>query len=385
MGNDLHYAIAQTVRDQGPVSRAQIARALGVSPSTIGRSVDYLLEQHILEEVGTSATTRAGRPSILLCFKPDTGSVITVDLRLTEGHAALTNFAGDILSRAVRDIAVEGVPESIAELAGLIQELVDAADPARPLRAIVVGAPSLVDARDGVIEWAPSLGWKDVPLQQILEERFGLPVLLENDVNLAALGEFWRGAGQTVRNNMVFVSVGTGIGAGIITDGKLYKGATNAAGEVAYFITDVKILRDNAMQIADLENRVGRAGLIRMAQIVAQRYPTSQLADLLYREQGQIRTSDILQLAEMGDQAARVIFNELVEILTIVTCNIAVLLDPEMIVLGGPSDWKWDRLIPEIQHYIGASLLRPVNLQPSQLGNDAVIIGGAYSALQFLL
>jgi predicted NBD/HSP70 family sugar kinase len=390
MGNDLHYAIAKTVRDYGPLSRAEIARSIHVSPSTVGRGVEALLEQHILTETGSRTPTKAGRPSTLLQFLPRIGSVITIDLRLTEAHAATTDLGGKVLDRTVRDLRPAGdAPadphQSVEDLMTLIQELIDRLEPDLPLQAIVVGAPSLVGATDGVIEWAPSLGWQDLPLRDLLQGRFDLPVLIENDVNLAALGEFWKGAGRSVSSNLVFVSVGTGIGAGIIIDGRLYRGATNAAGEVAYFITDVKVLRDNAMQIADLENRVGRDGLIRSAQIVAQRYPTSQLADLLTSQSGTVRTSDILLLAEAGDQAARVIFNELVEILTIVACNIAVFLDPEMIILGGPSDWRWSSLIPEIQRHIGSSLLRPVNLQPSQLGNDAVILGGAYSALRFLV
>lgn len=383
VGSETLYATAKIVRDYGPTSRAAIARALTISPSTIGRSVDYLLSQGLLIEVGQSTSVGAGRPSIMLRFNSEIGGVITVDLRLTEAHAAITNLAGDIQNRAIREISIKNEEKSVSDLIALIQELADSSD-SPPIEAIVIGAPSLVDSERGVLEWAPSLGWRNIPLKQILEERFRIPTLLENDVNLAALGEFWRGAGQSVKNNLVFVSAGTGIGAGIILDGKLFRGASNAAGEVAYFITDVKVLRDNAMQIAHLENRVGREGLIRMAQIVAQRYPTSQLADLLYRERDSIRTRDIFQLAESGDQAARIVFNELVEILTVVVCNISVLLDPEMIILGGPSDWKWTGLISEIQEYIGSSLLRSVNLQPSQLGQDALIIGGAYSALQYL-
>lgn len=383
VGSEILYGTALIVRDQGPISRAAIARTLNNSPSTIGRAVDYLLNQGLLIEVGQSSSTGAGRPPILIQFNPEIGGVIAVDLRLTEAHAAITNLAGDIQDRAIRDISIENEEKSVSDLIALIRELVDKSD-SLPIEAIVIGAPSLVDAERGVLEWAPSLGWENIPLKRILEKRFHIPTLLENDVNLAALGEYWKGAGKSVENNLIFVSAGTGIGTGIILDGKLYRGATNAAGEVAYFITDVKVLRDNAMQFADLENRVGREGLIRMSQIVAQRYPTSQLADLLFREKDNIRTRDIFQLAELGDQAARIVFNELVEILTIVVCNISVLLDPEMIILGGPSNWKWTSIISEIQKYIGSSLLRSVNLQPSQLGQDALIIGGAYSALQYL-
>jgi glucokinase len=248
----------------------------------------------------------------------------------------------------------------------------------------VIGAPSIVDVDSGIIEWAPSLGWNRLALRNILEQEFHLPTLIENDVNLAALGEYWKGSGHSVQNHMVFVSVGTGIGAGIIINRELYRGATYAAGEVAYFITDVNVLRDNAGQIGNLESRVGREGLIRIAQLVAQRYPSSQLATLLSQNQSIIKTREILQLAEQGDQAALVVYSELVDILTIVICNISVVLDPEMIVLGGPSDWNWSGLIDAIQNRIGSALLRPVKLKPSELGNDSLILGGTYSALKLI-
>ena len=249
---------------------------------------------------------------------------------------------------------------------------------------IVVGAPSIVDSASGIIEWAPSLGWENVALQAILENEFKLPALVENDVNLAALGEWWRGAGRSAAENLVFVSLGTGIGAGIIINGELYRGATNACGEVAYFITDVGILRDEAGRIGSLENRVGHDGLIRMSQLVAQRYPTSGLADLMRLEAERADPRSIIDLALADDRAARVVFNEMTDILTIVIANLAVALDPEVIVLGGARDWDWPALVEAIQLRIGAKLLRPVNLCPSALKNDALILGGVYSALQHL-
>jgi predicted NBD/HSP70 family sugar kinase len=217
-----------------------------------------------------------------------------------------------------------------------------------------------------------------------LEEEFHIAVLIENDVNLAALGEFWKGAGKKIKKNMLFISLGTGIGAGIVLNGELYWGSTHAAGEVAYHITDVNVLRENAGEIGNLESRVGQDGLIRKAQLVAQRYPTSLLAELLTRDGLSVQTQDILALAENGDVAAMVVYKDVVDILTIVICNTAVLLDPDMIVLGGPNEWNWNLLIAAIKDCLGTNLLRPVHIVPSELGNNALILGGTYSALSLL-
>jgi glucokinase len=384
MPKGVQYQVSKVIRDQGPISRAQIARMLSLSPTTTGRLVDGLLQSGILLEIGEMQGEGAGRPSRMLKFNGQFSSVLTVDLRLTDAYAAVADLNGHLLHASSWPLTSGNIRQSLAELAELISGLLQSAGDCSPVEMIVVGAPSIVDSASGIIEWAPSLGWENVPLQTILENEFKLPVLIENDVNLAALGEWWQGAGKSAASNLVFVSLGTGIGAGFILNGDLYRGATNASGEVAYFITDVNVLRDEAGRIGSLENRVGHDGLIRMAQLVAQRYPTSGLADLIRLETVQADPQMVIELAIAGDQAARVVFNEMTDILTIVIANLAVALDPEVIVLGGARDWDWPVLVEAIRRRIGTKLLRPVNLCPSALKNDALILGGVYAALQYL-
>jgi glucokinase len=381
---NIYYEIARVVRDQEALSRAAISSNLDKSPTTVGRAVDHLISENVINETGEKERTGVGRPSKLLKFNESYCSVLTVDLRSTEVYAAVTDLAGNILTTSAQNMASGDTAKSIQDLIELIRSLCQAAVNLPPIAVLVIGAPSIVNAEEGVIEWAPSLNWKDVPLRKILEEEFPNTVLVENDVNLAALGEFWKGAGRKINKNMLFVSVGTGIGAGIILDGELYLGSTHAAGEVAYYITDVNVLRENAGEIGNLESRVGQDGIIRTAQLVAQRYPTSRLTELLSRDGLSVRTQDILALAKDGDVAASVVYKDVVDILTIVICNSAVLLDPDMIVLGGPSDWNWTYLIKAIQDRLGTNLLRPVNIVPSDLGNNALILGGTYSALNLL-
>jgi predicted NBD/HSP70 family sugar kinase len=405
-------SIARLVRDRGPLSRVEIARRLQMSPSTVGRMVEDLIEWGLLSEENDSqpaapvvasswrlprsagapppphqaAAPRAGRPSIKLRFNSDLRSVLTVDLRQTDAYAAITDLSGNRLLSRMRQLPTG--PAGLEGLLALIQDLLSEAHGGSqalpPVEAIAIGAPSIVQRDSGVIEWAPALGWENLPLKDILEQRFTCPALVENDVNLAALGEYWKGAGRQVQQHMVFVSVGTGIGAGIIVNGELLRGASGAAGEVAYFITDVDVLRDNVGRVGSLESRVGSEGLMRKAHLVAQRYPGSRLARMLSNNDSGIGPGDVLALADNGDHAAQVIVKELLDSLTVVICNIAVLLDPELVVLGGPADWKWTNLIPAIQQRIGASLLRPVNMAPTQLGSDALILGGTYSALDLL-
>jgi predicted NBD/HSP70 family sugar kinase len=379
--NDPKCKIAQVIRNHTAISRADVARLLDMSPATTGRMVDQLIAQDVVKETGQTQGNRSGRPSIALEFNLQFGSIITVDLRLTKAYGALTDMAGNILIREVKQLTVGNPEQSVAELKSLLRSFLDLQINAPPLKAIAIGAPSLVDINTGTLEWAPSLDWENLPLGQILHEEFAVPVLVENDVNLAALGEFWKGAGQTSNNNMVFVSIGTGIGAGIILNGKLYRGATNAAGEVGYFIADLDVFRHSASKIGNLESRIGREGIIQLAHLMAQRYPTSELTKSINQKKEQFRTRDIFVVAKSSDPAALAVFNDIVDHLTIVVANLSVVLDPEMVVLGGPSDWLWPALIDAIQERIGINLLRRINLQPSLLGHDALIMGGAFATL----
>ncbi len=373
--------IVRVVRDFGPLSRADIARRLRLSPSMVTRATVNLLHQGILRESGKSKVVRTGHPSILLSFNPRVASILAVDLRLTNAYAGLTDLGGNVLAKGTIPLPADDKAKSLAELFSLLRQLLAISTNYPPLRAIVVGVPSVVEPQTGIVEWAPSLGWSNLPLGDMLKSEFRLPAHIENDVNLAAVGEHWKGNGRDI-NNMVFVSVGTGVGSGIIINGELYLGSTGAAGEVSYFIADVETLRDQVGHIGVLEKRTAHDGIIHRARLAANRYPTSELSARITRGPDQIDPSDVFDLALKGDPAARVVWNETVDLLAIVICNLSVVLDPQIIVLGGPGNWQWDALAKAIQSRIGSGLLRPVNLCTSALGRDAVIMGGAATALR---
>ncbi len=374
-------AIVRVVHETGGASRAQVARVLDVSPSTVGRIANALIAEGTIVEIGPSLTKRSGRPSTYLRLNPGVGSVIALDLRLTEAYAVRADFDGNVLARVVRPLPLTQGTASVPEVIALLRELIAKGPSVPPLHAIVVGAPSIVNAATGEVEWAPSLGWKNLQLGKMLKEALGVHVLIENDANLAALGEFWKGVARGARD-VVFVSVGTGVGAGILLDGRLHHGSTHAAGEVAYFVSDINAILDDAGRIGSLEMRVARDGILRLATLLAQRYPASRLAELISRVGLELRAQDVFSLALEGDPAAQVVFAEAVDLLSIVICNLSVVLDPEVVVLGGPSDWKWPSLVAAIQKRIGSALLRSVPLRPTALGRDAVVLGAVYLALE---
>ncbi len=305
-------SIVRVIHEAGGASRAEVARRLDLSPSTVGRIANALIAERRLVEVEPAPAKRSGRPSTCLRVNPGLGSVIALDLRLTEAYAVRADLDGKVLAQAVRPLSLTQGMASVQELLELLRELIAMGPPTPPLHAVVVGAPSIVNDLTGEVEWAPSLGWKNLPLGRMLSEALGLHVRVENDANLAALGEFWKGVARGARD-VVFVSVGTGVGAGILLNGKLHHGSTHAAGEVAYFVSDINAILDGAGRIGSLEMRVARDGILRLAHLLAQRYPASRLADLISRVGPELRAQDVFSLALEGDPAAQVVFAEAVD------------------------------------------------------------------------
>ncbi len=208
---NIYYEIARAVRDQESLSRAAVARYLVRSPATIHRAINKLISGNVIYDTGERKNDRVGRPSKLLEFNSRLSSVLSVDLRSTEVYAAITDLAGNILATSIKRLALSDTQSSIQELIEIIHDLLRAAANLPPVTVLVIGAPSIVNAEEGMIEWAPSLDWKNIPLKKILEEEFHITTLIENEANLAALGEFWKGASRKVKNNIIFISVGTGL------------------------------------------------------------------------------------------------------------------------------------------------------------------------------
>src|SRR5947209_1944998 len=233
-------AILDHIRLHGTVSRTDVARDLGLSAATVTRAVRHLLQLGALHEIGVGVPT-LGRPPRLLTYNRRQGFVIAVDVGGTACRAALADLQGEMLYTTQRptrrpgleplDALFEVVEAALAESRGLPAGVI----------ALTVGVPGIVTEPGGEVSGSPNAGWEDVPVGRLLRERFDVPIMVENDVNLAALGEAWRGAAQGIADFAV-VSIGTGIGAGIVVGGELRRGRHNAAGEVGHMIPSLEQL-----------------------------------------------------------------------------------------------------------------------------------------------
>src|SRR5512135_2690538 len=211
-------AILEIIRRESPISRTAIAERLDVSLPTVMRIVDELVADGFVRPQGGTEWS-GGRRRSLLEFNADGHVVLGVDMGGTKIYGALANLGGCVLNELT--IARHGTQgeDSFNALTTLIDGLL--ASPrleGRQVRGIGVGAPGITLHKEGIVKWAFTLHWQDFPLKSRLSARYNLPITVDNDVNLAALGELWFGAGQNA-HDMILITIGAGIGAGIIIDG----------------------------------------------------------------------------------------------------------------------------------------------------------------------
>jgi len=360
-------AVLDVIRQNSPIARSQIAKRLNVSLPTVMRIVDDLIAEDLVRPHGSREAT-GGRPRSLLEFNGKAYAVVGVDLGGTKMFGAVADLAGTIQHEVHVPLDAGDRDGSLQRLCDLIQTLLDAPrPPGQRIRGIGVGAPGVTLSQEGVVTWAPSLGWRDLPLKDILSKRFNLPVLVENDVNLAALGELGYGAGQGARD-LVCIAIGTGIGAGIIIDGSLYRGHNEASGEIGYMVPGVEFLGRRYDQFGALETLASGTGVAKRARqlLVEQGVPLPPEG---------LDAEWVFAAARAGQAWAQRVVDETVDYLSLAIANVSTLLNPELVILGGGVVRSADLLIEPILRRLEGVVPCVPRLVASPLGRRAAVMG----------
>ncbi len=309
-----------------------------------------------------------------------TDRIVAVDLGGTQVRAALCDREGQILKRAAQPAnATEGVAAVFARIVASVREV--AGDQLR-VRGIGVGAPGPLDPWRGVILQAPNLpGMTDFPMKARLEKELGAPAFVGNDANLAALGEHRHGAGQGVAH-MIYMTISTGIGGGIIADNQLYLGWRGFAGEVGHQTLDAYGPRCNCGNVGCLEALAAGPALVRYARDALRGGRDSKLRAQVGLHLDQLTGAMIAQAARAGDGLAREIYERAGFFIGLGMTNLLHNFDTELFVLGGGvAIHAWDLLYPPmlaaLDKYAMPSMRHGVRVAPAQLGDDAGLLGAA--------
>ncbi|MDD2695276.1 MAG: ROK family transcriptional regulator, partial [Anaerolineales bacterium] len=319
-------AILDALREHSPIARSEIARQLNISIPTVMRVIDELIAEDLVRWSG-NARTSGGRPRNLLEFNREGYAVIGLDLGGSKMYGTLADLGGRVQDEIYLTWKHGDPQDSLDRVCELIQKLLNRPRPAgQVIRGIGVGVPGITLRREGSVTWAPSLGWRDVPLKKFLSSRFSYPVLVENDVNLAALGEYGFGAAKGA-SSLACLTIGTGIGVGIVIDRQIYRGFREAAGEIGYLPPDPTYLGRRYEAFGALEHLASGTGIEQRAREVY-----TQMGWPLPK--GGLTAEAVFGAARQGESWAEQLVSETGDYLSLAISAISAILDPRVIVLG---------------------------------------------------
>jgi glucokinase len=311
--------------------------------------------------------------------------LVGVDLGGTTIKIALITLDGHIVEKwEIPTNIEEDGKHIVSDIAQSIDGKLDQLSEKREkLAAIGMGAPGFIDMKTGFIYHAVNIGWRNYALKDELEKATGLSVTVDNDANIAAIGEMWRGAGDG-EGNLLMVTLGTGVGGGIIVNGHIMHGTNGMAGEIGH-ITSIPEggASCNCGKSGCIETIASATGIARIAKEKAADDESSLLNELL-KNNGELKAKDVAEAAENGDQAAIDTLDTVAYHLGLVIANLSNSINPGKIVIGGgvskAGHVLMSRLEKEFKRFALPRVAEGATLTVATLGNDAGVIGGAWLA-----
>lgn len=367
--------LLKLLRASGPCSKAALVRASGLSAPTVSNVVAHLASAGLVEPLGEGDST-GGRPPDILRFRAERGCVAGIEIAHRFIRLLLTDLDGSELDRAKITLpwSASSPPEVCSLIAKEVHKLTRQRGHAGSLLlGAVVGVPAIVDVRKGsVLELSALKEWSTVPLGAMLQKELKCCVIVENDTNLAAQGESYRGAARG-KKDFVFITIGEGVGAGIFVRGKLYRGSAWTAGEIGYLRVP-RISRQTPVihGYGRLEKVLGAYGILKSWRSANQRARTRLKVS---------RATEVFDLAAAGNVHAKRILQQRAGILADIVLDLSLILNPSLILLGGDVG-NHPRLVHEVNALLEGSEFAVVPVKPSGLGTSAVLWGAVSMALK---
>jgi glucokinase-like ROK family protein len=377
-----------SIRIHGPLSRTEIADVTGYSRSKITAVINNLTGVGILEEVGDGESSGGRRPRVLN-FKAEFGYLVGVDMGATSLDIALANFNGQIIDRVLRVIDVREGPEVV--LGFLRKSLLEMLnrldiDPTK-IYAFGIGVPGPVEFSTGLLIAPPIMPrWEAYPIRTFIQETFPCAVVIvDNDVNVMALGELRSGAG-TKDSNFIFVKIGTGIGAGIVCNGQIYRGSNGCAGDIGHICVDRNGPPCHCGNIGCLEAIAAGPPIAKRAMDAARTDPNTILAQYMAGQNGKLSAIDVGRAAMEGDRVANEIIRESGRIIGEVLASLVNFYNPSLILIGGGISNIGHQFLASIRRGILHRSLplstRHLRIDISPIASDSGIVGAISLAME---
>ncbi len=362
------------IRRGDSVTRSDLADTTGLARSTVSQRVDQLISAGLVIEAGEARST-GGRPPMTLEFNDGLGVVLAADIGATHSRFAVCNMSAEPLAETTMDMLVADGPESVLARTEKVFDslLTEAGWTVDDVQAVGVGVPGPVDFAAGRAEHPPIMfGWHDYPIRDRMENKYDAPVLVDNDVNIMALGEYWDLDPKV--DDLLFIKVGTGIGSGLILDGHLHRGARGTAGDIGHIRVNDGSVVCNCGHLGCLEGSAGGAAL------------AAELTGLGVPADG---ARDVTALAVGGNPEAIAAVREAGRLLGVAVSSVVNILNPALIVIGGDVADTGQILLAGVREVVyqrsTALSTAELQIQGSKLGDRAGIIGAAALVLEHIL
>lgn len=361
--------VLEAILTGAPLSRAQISERTGLNKATVSSLVQLLLDDELAVEIGQGVSS-GGRKPVMLLFNNAAGHAIGIDLGVNYIRGLLADLAGNPLAEHTIAVSTQQPAAVLELLHRCIDELIRQAPSSRyGIVGIGVGVPGLVDEQ-GTILFAPNLGWEHIPLQQQLADHYAMPVIIDNEANAGAQGEQRYGAGRGIANQ-IYVSVGIGIGTGLIIQGNLYKGTSGFSGELGHLSID-------------LNGKLCRCGNRGCWELYASENALLEQAGKLGL--GLDSLASLLEAAEQGNPQVQSLFDNIGEYLGIGIANIANIFNPEAVIIGNRMRLGEPWLATALEATIARRTLpyhrTHMRLLFAELGEQSAVRGAAYYAIR---
>jgi glucokinase-like ROK family protein len=381
--------VLNALRLHSPISRAELASITKLNPSTITNIIHVLIGDGLVLE-SDMMESKIGRPGIALALRAEAGAVVGVEIGVGFISVILTDFVANILWREWVEFPPTNTQiDIIFEAERLIDQALSVAEEKNlRLLGIGLGVPGLVNTKQGELLFAPNLGWNNVPLRLMWTQRFHLPLYVENEANLAALGEYYFGVGRSV-DNFIYLSSDVGLGGGLILNGKLYTGEYGFASEIGHIQRDPLGEQCGCGRRGCWETQVGpRAVLQRVERIIASD-PDNAIGKNVNGDTNKLTFNHVVDFALQGDQVCLSAMKEVGKNLGTGIADLANIFNPKMVVIGGAFSYGREILLPVLEETISNETLSAVRqnlrIEFSEQGADACVLGAIAVVLDDIL
>lgn len=387
--NSNKHTVLDLIRfHSGGISRVEMAQELGMTRAAISTIVNDLLSIGIVREAEQRSLRNEGRPARILEINPEYGNVIGIDLGASHVTLLIANTAAHVLYEREEPLDITAGPQVVLEkINSLVQAgLNESGISWDAILAIGVGVPGPIDAHSGSVISPPIMpGWHGYPIRAALEERWKRAVSLNNDAELGAVGEWAFGAGRGERY-LAYIKVGTGVGAGLLLDGKIYRGATGSAGEIGHITIDENGPQCTCGNYGCVEAYAGGRAIARAAREAVQKGMRTQLSSLPLEK---ITALEVANAARRGDFLAQQIIARAGEHLGIAIAGVVNLFNPTTIIIGGGvaqiGDLYLDPVRKTVQKRSLPASARTVRITTALLGRRSSALGAVVQAISLAL